>query len=199
MMGGFAKALALAGDLLHTILEPPGSGIATWFLAGTFAISGIAKVRQPALTAMAMVDFGVARRVRPRWGQALGAAEVALAGALVLLPRLAILVAMVLLWFFVSLIARSLWDGRRFACFCFGDAEAPLSRWTLVRTTALALLATALALSTAHLGLPSSVQAAGLEVIAAVALLGGVALVNHIRSLLSWNREPWRIRTEVRL
>jgi hypothetical protein len=52
-----------------------------------------------------------------------------------------------LLWFFVLLIAKSLFSGEDFSCFCLGDADTRLSRLTLVRTAALALLASALALA----------------------------------------------------
>lgn len=197
-MNGFAVLLSLAQDTLRTLTGPSGYGIAIWFLAGVFMWSGITKVRQPALTAMAMVDFGVARRVWPHLGLALGLAEVALATALVVLPQLSVVIAAVLLWIFVLLIARSLQADEHFACFCFGDADSQLSRWTLARTTALALLTTGLTVGTTQTVLSRSIEGNGLEAVAAMGLLGGIALVRRIPHLLHWNSDPLGLRKAAR-
>src|ERR687893_1488760 len=147
-MNGFESAFSLFAELLRLLTAPAGYGIAVWILAIIFVWSGVAKLRRPALAAMAMMDFGVLRKVRPRLGSALGAAEVLLALFLVTgtLPVLFVPVTAGLLWFFVLLIARSLRSGQDFPCFCFGDADSRLSRLTLVRTAALAVLASVLAL-----------------------------------------------------
>lgn len=189
-MSGFAVALSLAVAAGHALAGPAARAASAWFLAGVFMWSGVAKLRRPALSAMAMVDFGVLRRVRPWLGAALGATEVTLAGALAL--------AAALLWLFALLIARSLAAGRDFACFCFGEAEGRLSRWTLARTAALALLATAAAVPPWHPGGPR--QAAGaLPAIAGSALLGTIALASYIPRLLRWNTEPVMIRPAVHI
>src|SRR5919202_755283 len=141
-MNGFESALSLFAGALHLATAPTGYGVGVWILAIIFIWSGVAKLRRPTLAAMAIMDFGVVRRVRPRLGSALGAAELLLALLLVTgtLPVLFLPVTAGLLWFFVLLIARSLWFGKDFSCFCFGDADSKVSRSTLVRTAALALL-----------------------------------------------------------
>ncbi len=187
-MGGFKFASWLVADGFRALYGPTANGIAGYFLAGVFAWSGFAKLRRPALAAMAIVDFGVSRRVRPILGTMLGASEVGLATLLAarLVPRVFLIVAAVLLWAFAILIARSLWSGERFACFCFGNADSELSPVALSRTVLLALLASGLAaaatlrddLSTASL----------LEALAGVSLLGTLALIGHVRQLIVGDR-----------
>jgi hypothetical protein len=200
-VNGFESALSLFARILHLVTAPPGYGIAVWVLAIILLWSGVAKLRRPTLAAMAMVDFGVLRRVRPRLGSALGAAELSLALFLITgtLPALFLPVAAGLLWFFALLIAKSLRSGRDFACFCFGDADSKLSRLTLVRTTTLALLASLLVIAW-----PSAGTYAGfsetylLQALTAAALVGAVVLSSQIPRLLRWNKDPYRIgNTEV--
>jgi hypothetical protein len=121
-VNGFESALSLLAKALHLITAPTGYGIAVWILALVFVWSGVAKLRQPTLAAVAMVDFGVLRRVRPRLGSALGAAGLLLALLLITgtLPALFLPVTAGLLWLFVLLIAKSLLSGKDFACFCLG-------------------------------------------------------------------------------
>ena len=178
---------------------PAGYGIAVWILAIVFVWSGVAKLRQPTLAAMAMMDFGVIRRVRPRLGSALGAAEVLVALSLVTgtLPALFLPITAGLLWFFVLLIAKGLLSGEDFACFCFGDADSRLSRLTLVRTATLALLASLLAVAPLpnYAGLSETYV---LQATSAAAIVGGIVLVAQIPNLLRWNKDPYRIgNTEV--
>ena len=204
-MDGFQAALSLVAETLQALASPGVYGVAAWFLAGVFAWSGVAKLRRPSLAAIAMVDFGVVRKARKGLGVALGAAEVALALALALkvLPTFFLCVAAVLLWFFVLLIGRSLAAGERFACFCFGDDDSRLSRWTLLRTGALAVLASTLAgvlaFSPASPVVYPGASAATevLQAISALALLGIVALGSRIPKLVSWNSDPYVIRQEV--
>ncbi len=148
-MNGLESAFSLFAGGLHLITAPAGYGIAIWILVIVFMWSGVAKLRQPTLAAMAMVDFGVLRRVRPRLGGALGAAELLVALSLVTgtLPALCMPLTAGLLWFFVLLIAKGLLSGEDFACFCFGDADSRISRLTLFRTATLALLATLVAVA----------------------------------------------------
>jgi membrane protein YdbS with pleckstrin-like domain len=94
-----------------------------------------------------------------------------------------------LLWFFVLLIARSLWLGKDFSCFCFGDADSRLSRVTLVRTIALAVLATALVV--VPLRYAGFDQIYLLQALSAAALVGTIVLAGRIPSLLRWNRDPY--------
>lgn len=197
-MNGFESAFSLSAKVVDLLTAPAGFGIVIWILAIIFVWSGVAKLRRPTLTAMAMTDFGVLRRVRPGLGSALGAAELLLALSLMagVLPAVFLPVTAGLLWFFVLLIARSLWSGKDFACFCFGVTDSRISRLTLVRNAALALLASALAVA------PSSFagfnQTYLLQAISAAAFVGAVALGSQIRKLLRWNRDPYRLgNTEV--
>ena len=195
-MNGFESALALLAGLLHLVTGPTGYGIAVWVLAIIFLWSGVVKLRRPTLAAMAITDFGVLRRVRPRLGGTLGGAEVLLALLLVTgtLPVLFLPVTAGLLWLFVLLIARSLWSGDRFACFCFGDADSQLSRLTLVRTAALAALASLLAVSPLRTGSYAGFdQTYLLQAIVASAIVGTVVLGGQIAKSLRWNKGPYTV------
>jgi hypothetical protein len=197
-VNGFESAFSLFARALHLITAPTGYGIAVWILAIVFVWSGVAKLRQPTLAAVAMMDFGVLRRVRPRLGSALGAAELLLALLLIsgTLPALFLPVTAGLLWLFVLLIAKSLLSGKDFACFCFGDADSRLSRLTLVRTGALALLASVLA--AAPLPYAGLDQTYVLQAISAAAFVGTIALGSQIAKLVRWNRDPYGLgNTEV--
>ena len=197
-MNGFESALSLLAKALHLITAPTGYGIAVWILAIVFVWSGVAKLRQPTLAAVAMVEFGVLRRVRPRLGSALGAAESLLALLLIAgtLPALFLPVTAGLLWLFVLLIAKSLLSGKDFACFCLGDADSRLSRLTLVRTGALALLASVMAV--VPLPYASLDRTYFLQAISAAALVGTIVLASQIARMLRWNRDPYGLgNTEV--
>ncbi len=197
-MNGFESALSLFAKALHLITAPTGYGLAVWILAIVFVWSAVAKLRQPILAAVAMMNFGVLRRVRPRLGSTLGAAELLLAFLLITgtLPALFLPVTAGLLWLFVLLIAKSLLSGKDFACFCFGDADSRLSHLTLVRTGALALLASALAV--APLPYASFDRTYLLQAISGAAFVGTIVLGSQIAKLLRWNRDPYGLgNTEV--
>lgn len=187
MMDGFATGWSLFKQGIHLLQVPPAAGIALWLLVGVFTWSGIAKLRRPALAALAMVDFGVARRGYPWMGRALGAAEAALAAALIVVPHPALAVATGLLWLFVVLVARSLLGGEQFACFCFGDSGDRLSTWTLARTTALALLSTTLLLAPPLSLLAQGTAQHSLYAVGGAAMLGISVLARRVHSLLRWN------------
>jgi methylamine utilization protein MauE len=195
-MNGFESALSLLARALHLITAPTGYGVAIWVLAIIFAWSGIAKLRRPTLAAMAIMDFGIVRRIRPRLGSALGAAELLLALFLIIgtLPVLFLPVTAGLLWFFVLLIAKSLWSGQDFACFCFGEADSRLSRSTLVRTAALALLASVLAVAPVQAGTYAGFsETYVLQAVSAAAFVGAILLTSQIPRLLRWNKDPYDI------
>lgn len=197
-MNGFESVIALLAQAFDLLTAPAGYGIAIWVLAIVFVWSGLAKLRRPALAAMAINDFGIVRGIRPRLGGALGALELLLALFLITSTlRVVILpVTAGLLWFFVLLIARSLWLGKDFSCFCFGDADSRLSRLTLVRTTALALLASVLVV--AALPYAGFDQVYLLQAISAAAFVGVIALAGKVPRLLRWNRDTNRLgNTEV--
>ena len=197
-MNGFESAFSLVAKGFHLVTAPTGYGIAVWVLAIIFVWSGVAKLRQPTLAAMAMMDFGVLRRVRPRLGSALGAAELMLALSLITgtLPVLSLPVTAGLLWLFVLLIAKSLWSGKDFACFCLGDADSRLSRLTLVRTTVLASLASVLAVAPLPAGTYAGFSETYLlQAVWATAFVGAIVLGSQIPKLLRWNKDPYRIGT----
>jgi hypothetical protein len=200
-MNGFESALSLIADAIRLVSAPAGYGIGAWVLATIFVWSGIAKLRRPALAAMAMVDFGVLRRARPRLGAALGAAELLLALFLATgtLPVVFLPATAVLLWVFALLIARSLFAGEDFACFCFGDIDSRLSWLTLARTGALALLASVLTVAVPRTGTYAGLSETYLlQAVSAVALVGVIMLGSQLPKLLRWNRHPYRIgNTEV--
>ncbi len=195
-MNGFESALSLLARGLHLITAPTGYGVAIWILAIIFAWSGIAKLRRPTLAAMAMIDFGIVHRIQPRLGSALGAAELLLALFLITgtLPVLFFPVTAGLLWFFVLLIARGLRSGQDFPCFCFGDADSKLSRLTLVRTAALAVLASVLAVAAPSVGTYAGFsETYVLQAVSAAAFVGAVLLGSHISKLLRWNKDPYSL------
>jgi hypothetical protein len=195
-MNGFESALSLFASALHLVTAPTGYGVGVWILAIIFVWSGVAKLRRPTLAAMAIMDFGILRRVRPRLGSALGAGELLLALFLITgtLPVLFFPVTAGLLWFFVLLIAKSLWSGQDFACFCFGDADSRLSRLTLVRTAALALLASVLAVAAPSVGTYAGFSETYiLQAVSAAASVGAIVLGSQISKLLRWNKDPYRL------
>jgi hypothetical protein len=195
-LNGFESAISLFAGALHLVSAPTGYGIGIWILGIIFVWSGVAKLRRPTLAAMAMMDFGVLRKVRPRLGSALGAAEVLLASFLIIgaLPVLFVPVTAGLLWFFVLLIARSLRSGQDFSCFCFGDADSKLSRLTLVRTAALAVLASVLAVAAPEVGTYAGFsETYVLQAVSAAAFVGAILLGSHISKLLRWNKDPYSL------
>lgn len=196
-MHGFESALSLIGDALRLLRAETGHGIVVWFLAIIFLWSGMVKLRRPASAAMAMTDFGVVRKPRRSFGSALGATEVFLAALLVsgVVPELILPIIAALLWFFAFLIARSLRSGESFACFCFGDSDSKLSRWTLARTVMLALIASAQVSAPTLAGYPMLSQTYLIQAVAAVALVGALVLLGWIPKLLSWNKDPFVIGT----
>ena len=196
-MSGFETALFALTDALHSEVTLAVRGIAIWVLAITFTWSGVAKLRRPTLAAMAMVDFGVLHRLRPRLGSALGILELLLALSLILviLPGISLPAVAGLLWIFVVLIVKSLWSGERFACFCFGDADSKLSYLTLIRTTTLAILASILVLAPP----PTRVYdgAYVLQAASAVALVGTIVLSSQLPRLLLMNKDSYKLGKEV--
>ncbi len=181
-------------------LDARGAGL--WILTGVFLLSGFLKLRSPGRAAMAMADFGVVRRPTRKLGILLGAAEMGLACALLTATvrngELALLVvggAALLLWTFTGLILRSLLADEQFECFCFGDSGSKLSRWTALRTGALALLATgvsALSAAMGHVSVPlGSVVLQGMIGLGTLSLL---ALISQARDFITWNRDPFGVR-----
>lgn len=197
-MHGFESAISLVVDTLRIMRSETGYGIAVWFLAVIFAWSAISKLRRPASAAMAMVDFRVVRKLQPRLGSVLGAAEMLLALSLALgvAPEFFLPLAAGLLWLFVFLIARSLLSREQFACFCFGDTESKISRWTLIRTIILAAIASVQVIPPIPANLYTvSGQSYVLQAVSAITLVGVLVLGSWIPKLLRWNKDAHVIGT----
>src|SRR5687768_12917593 len=90
-----------------------------------FVASGVPKLRRPFESALAMVRFGVLKRIRPQAGRLLGAVEVLIGAALLLSPSPFVPAAagLALLSVFTVLIVVALARGRSFDCACFGTGE----------------------------------------------------------------------------
>jgi membrane protein YdbS with pleckstrin-like domain len=83
---------------------------------------------------------------------------------------------------------------KKFACFCFGEADSKLSRWTLIRTAALATLASLLVVAPLRAGgYAALTQTYVLQAVAAAAIVGAVVLGGQIPKLLRWNRDPYTV------
>lgn len=190
-MNGFAIVGDFVGQLRDLLSEPTVHGVGVWFLALTFAVSGIAKLRRPTLAAMAMVDFGVLRSVRTEFGLALGLGELLLALWLAshAAERASLFVASALLWLFVFLIARQLVAGKTFPCFCFGDSDSSLSSVTLARAQALALLASALAVFTPLMA-SAHFEGTLMQLVSATSLVAIFALTFALARLMGPARAP---------
>lgn len=100
-------------------------GVGCGLLAALFVASGIPKIRRPFELAIALVRFGIVKRVRPALGRLLGVVEVAVGIAVALSPALlpASVAALLLLAAFTAVIVRSLAAGQNVECACFGTGE----------------------------------------------------------------------------
>lgn len=155
-------------------------GIGSFVLAIIFAWSGIAKARRPVLAAAAIRDFGLTRRLHVRLGRFLGLAEVVLAAMLAstVAPVVSFGISAFVLWIFSGLVARGVLRGDSFPCFCFGDADAGLSRLVLARTLALATLATLMTTLSVLGGEPArGAEVSLLQTIMALAIVAITVLV----------------------
>lgn len=135
---GQTLLLAAMGSLTDPLLR----GLAASFVGWVFVVSSVAKLRRPALAAMALVDFGVTRRVHPEFGVVLGGAELALALSL-LAPwsrEPALPLTAVVLVFFTMLHAIRVRRAAGAPCFCFGAASVTSVR-SLLGVLCLALVA----------------------------------------------------------
>lgn len=120
--------------------------VASAVLAITFLVAGALKLKEPKSAALALSDFGLVEMPSKTLGYLAGAVELAVAILLFLEPLRTVgaVSAATLLWGFTILIARAVRAGKHFACFCFGDDSGSVSWQTVLRTSALAGLATAL-------------------------------------------------------
>lgn len=190
-MGGLDWLGDAADAALAALRTAPGQDIAAWFLGLVFIWSGVTKLRQPRLAALAMMDFGVVHKPRGFHGLALGGLECLLGvSALLTLGAAPVFAMTALLLVFCIVIARALAAGNRFPCMCFGDNESDLSANTLVRTIGLAMLGlivvTAPQAPTVSLTAFTSTSWLALVVsssaLATGALLGGISLLLRLNA-----------------
>ena len=196
-MDGFERALTLGADLVDALTGPVGHGVLRWFLVVMFVVAGVAKVRRPMLAAMAIVDFGIVRRPDRALGTALGGGEL-LVAALIAVPattEAGLAVAAALLWVFVAVIARSLATKREVACFCLGDPDSRISKWSGLRTGALAALVT-LQLGAARPEVTAPETNGVLLVVTACSLFATALLLGRVPRLVRWNSGTVRIVEE---
>lgn len=152
-------------------------------LAVTFAVAGLAKLRDRDGTAAAAVGLGLPARVAPTVARVLPAVELVLAAALVPAgtARPAAVVAAVLLGAFTTLVLGAVATGRTVECHCFGSAGThPAGPRTLARNAGLIAAAGVVAWSPggAPLALPTTLAGSrGLVVVGALVAFGLVAAV----------------------
>lgn len=189
-MHGFAETLTIARELKPIATSAATIGTMTWFLASIFLISGIAKIRYPEQAALAIVNFGGGRHVRPALGLALGIAELLLAIAImstIVLPAsirwVPTSLSAITLWVFNYLIARSFLSGDHIVCFCFGEWGAALSLWSLARTCALAVIGSWAAFNEQYTAQNSTNSEILMELIIAVSILGIIGLSRQISTV----------------
>jgi peroxiredoxin len=150
-------------------------------LGFVFAAAAVGKLADRSGSRQALHDFGVPDAVVPSLAAGLPAAEVAVAGALIV-PATAwvgALGALALLLCFAAAIAVNVRHGRTSSCHCFGRLHSAPTGWsTLARTTALAVLAGLFAAALRETAGPSPLAwTASLSPAGATALVLGVGLV----------------------
>lgn len=120
-----------------------GQTLAAGVLVALFVVSGTQKVRTPFPAALAMMRFGLVRRIDARYGRLAGVAELAVAVTLVAKPTTwwPFAAATALGALFVTVVSRALLRGDAFPCGCFGAKNDRLSRGTLVRAGLVFVLA----------------------------------------------------------
>ncbi|MBS1895099.1 MAG: TlpA family protein disulfide reductase [Actinobacteria bacterium] len=149
-------------------------------LAAVFALAAVTKLGRRSRTEAALASFGVPPAFRPTVAATLPLAELAVAVAL--LPAASVpyaaVAATLMLAAFTLAVARVLHRGERVECNCFGSLGSDeVSRSTLLRDLALLLPAAFLAVvSWGEPGPGALAWITGLDGLAAVAILAGVAL-----------------------
>jgi len=165
-------------------------------LAIVFATAGLAKLFDRSGTRQTLVSFGASERLGRVGAVALPAAELAVAGALVVpgSAQWAAVAALVLLIVFIGGIANALAHGRSPDCHCFGQLHSAPASWrTIGRNVVLALIAAVVAVAGSH-EVELGVGFAEVVAITVVAAIVGVLAV--LRTANSWLPEPLRARIQ---
>lgn len=145
-------------------------------LGSLLGLSGGQKIISPFPASLAMVRFGLVRRVNPAFGRTAGIVEALVAVALLAAPTSPwpLLAAAGLGALFIVVVSRSLFAGKSFPCACFGNRSEPISVATLVRAACVFLAAASLAI-VASLGPPAPPMTASLVGLACGATLACIA------------------------
>lgn len=131
-MSTFSFVKVLPASTIMSMDAADFAGIGCGLLAALFLASGVPKIRRPFGLALALIRFGVVKRVRPGLGRLLGVVEVAAGVAVAVSPVLspAALVALALLVAFTAVVVRSVLAGQSVECACFGTGET--TSWATV-------------------------------------------------------------------
>lgn len=186
MGGGFDRLARYADQVLAS--GRVGSVLAS-AIAVVLIFAGLSKLRMPLPAAQALVDFGVARRVRVQFAHAHGVFELVLGAALIvpLFPVVFRSIALGLLSIFTFVVGRAVLHGDPVACRCFGHAEDVVSASTVARNAVLAL-GGLVALITALRSNEPQQQDLGVFV-AGSAVVAYWALLGTIPRLARWNSD----------
>jgi hypothetical protein len=189
--------------VLDTIAESPFSFTLRLLVAGVLLTAAVVKLRAPQAAAIAMQNFGVVRRARPRYGRLLGLVEASV-GLTVLVLRSSpwpAAAAVLLFVAFAVLIARALGRGATFACGCLSSKEDEIGIPTLVRALVLAVVALGASAAPVVGIAPDDIAAAA----AGAAALAGIysLAVTGIRHRTQWTRfvdqgVDWFLAAELR-
>ena len=145
-------------------------------LAAVFVRAGAAKLARPAATGTTFAALGLPAAATVARG--VPVVELVVSAALLAVPRVGAVAALVLLAVFSAVLARAVHAGLATPCNCFGSARAdPVSSTDLVRNVLLATLALA-ALAASRPRVPSLPAA----VISLVAFGAGVAALDVRRA-----------------
>lgn len=192
---GLTNAFDVLNGVFGAFTGGGSSLVAQWALAAVLAVSGTFKLVHPAHAAIAIVKFGLARRIRQSYGRLAGAGETLLAGCLMITAfaspshparQLASIASLGLLVIFAGLIGRTLVRGERFACACFGPSAEEVSRRTLARTLTLALVALSPVMAS-RAGGTGEVDVTA-SVVAAVIGIGAISLIVLVDALARFYR-----------
>lgn len=143
------------------------------FLAAVFAFAAISKARRPASASAAFREMGIG----VSWSvPAVVIAEVAVAAALVFVPRVGAVLAVALLAVFTVVLLRAIRIGGTVRCGCFGSGSIePVGPHTIFRNFLLGMLAVfALAASSPRFSFPAMLTVGAL-------FAGGVVLVALVK------------------
>ncbi len=192
MSGGLHSLVDGVSQAVGSVGSQPVFGCVALFLGLVFIVSSMPKIRKPDLAAMALTDFGITRTFKKGLGLASGAVEMLIAVSLVVaafaqtpvVKFVPVVVAAILLWGFVALLARALRRSENFACFCFGGGESTISRRSLIRTISLATVATILAIAATGSSPAPTLETAMLQLIVATSALVSTVLIVRLPSIL---------------